>query len=82
MMDPKNLTLDIYNYIKKEMNRSKDFDLEANIIEEGLIDSTGILTLIIFLEERFGVEIDLEDINPENFARVGDIANFVNKLVS
>ena len=81
-MDPKNLTLDIYNYIKKEMNRSKDFDLEANIIEEGLIDSTGILTLIIFLEERFGVEIDLEDINPENFARVGDIANFVNKLVS
>jgi acyl carrier protein len=81
MMNPNNLTLDIYNYIKKEMNHSKDFDLEANIIEEGLVDSTGILALILFLEERFGIEIDLEDINPENFARVGAIADFVNKLV-
>jgi acyl carrier protein len=80
-MEPDNLIRDIYSYIKNEMNNSKNFDMETNIIEGGLIDSTGILALVIYLETKYGIEIDLEEINMENFAQVGKIAELVKKLV-
>jgi acyl carrier protein len=80
-MEIENLTLEIYTYIKKEMNHSNDFDLATNIVEEGLIDSMAILTLVQFLEQEYGVHIDFEDINPDNFRDVHVIAKFIKKLV-
>lgn len=80
-MEIENLTMEIYTYIKKEMNHSNDFDMATNIVEEGLIDSMAILTLVQFLEQKYGVVIDFEDINPDNFKDVGVIAKFIKKLV-
>lgn len=80
-MELESVTRDIYRYIKEEMNHSNDFEMGTNIIEGGLVDSTGILALVIFLETRYSIEIDLEDINEENFAQVGAIAEFVKKLM-
>ena len=80
-MEIENLTEDIYAYVKKEMNNSNDFDMATNIIEEGLVDSMAILTLVSFLENKYGVEIDFEEINPDNFANVGAIAKFIKKLI-
>jgi acyl carrier protein len=80
-MEIENLTMEIYTYIKKEMNHSNDFDMATNIVEEGLIDSMAILTLVQFLEQEYGVHIDFEDINPDNFRDVPVIAKFIKKLV-
>lgn len=80
-MEIENLTMEIYSYIKKEMNHSNDFDMATHVVEEGLIDSMAILTLVQFLEEKYGVVIDFEDINPDNFRDVGEIAKFIKKLV-
>ena len=63
------------------MNHSNDFDMATNIVEEGLIDSMAILALVQFLEQKYGVVIDFEDINPDNFRDVGVIAKFMKKLV-
>lgn len=68
---------DIHRYIKDEINYSKSFDPHTNIIEEGIIDSMGILSLVSFLETKYGIEIDLEEINADNFATVKKIAQFV-----
>lgn len=80
-MEIENLSMEIYSYIKKEMNHSNDFDMATHVVEEGLIDSMAILTLVQFLEEKYGVVIDFEDINPDNFRDVGEIAKFIKKLV-
>lgn len=68
---------DIRNYIRDEINFSKNFDPHTNIIEEGIIDSMGILALVSFLESKYRIEIDLEEITAENFATVNKIAEFV-----
>jgi len=80
-MEIENLTTEIYTHIKKEMNNSYDFDMGTNIVEEGIVDSMAILALVTFLEGKYGVEIDFEEITPDNFATVDAIAKFIKKLV-
>jgi acyl carrier protein len=53
-----------------------------SLIEAGLIDSTGILELVAFLETAFHIEIADEDIVPENLDTVAAIAAFVGRKQS
>ena len=44
-----------------------DFETEKELIDDGLLESFDVITLIAEIEERFGVEIPAEEIVPENF---------------
>ena len=44
----------------------EDFNDEDSFLESGIIDSTGVLELVLFLEENFGFKVDDEEIIPEN----------------
>lgn len=48
-----------------------------SLIEEGLIDSTGVLELVAFLEETFGLEIGDGEIVPDNLDSIAAIVAFV-----
>ena len=50
---------------------------DRSLIEEGLIDSTGVLELVSFLEEKFGLEIGDEEIVPANLDSIAAIVAFV-----
>jgi acyl carrier protein len=50
---------------------------DANLIEAEIIDSLGIFLLVDFLQERFGIEIDAEEINIENFTTIESICSLV-----
>jgi len=50
------------------------------IIDDGLLDSFDIISLVGELEEAFGVKIGLEHLEPENFNTVGAIKELLNKL--
>ncbi len=50
-----------------------------SFLEMGIIDSTGILELIYFLEEEFGVKVDDTEMIPENLDSIDNIAAFVTK---
>lgn len=50
---------------------------EANLIEEGILDSMMFVDLVLFIEERFGVVAELEDLEIEHFATVARMARFV-----
>lgn len=52
-------------------------DSWASFLEEGVIDSTGVLELVAFVEETFGIEVSDEEILPENFDSVVKLAAFV-----
>lgn len=51
-------------------------DYEEDLFANGL-DSLGIARLIAELEEKFSIEIDPEDILPENFVNVNAICNLI-----
>ena len=50
---------------------------EVSLLETGIIDSTGVLELITFIEGRFGVGVEDHEMLPDNFDSIGRIAAFV-----
>ncbi len=60
---------------------SDDISFEDNVsfLEEGIIDSTGILELIDFLEEEFDISVEDEEMIPENLDSLDNIAIYLGK---
>jgi acyl carrier protein len=49
----------------------------ASFLEEGIVDSTGVLELVMFVEEEFHVSVDDEEIIPENFDSVLGLTRYI-----
>lgn len=56
-----------------------DFELknDQSLMENGVVDSMGVMEMIQFLEEEFGVEVDDSEITEENLGSLDAIAGFV-----
>ncbi|MCU7809193.1 MAG: acyl carrier protein [Candidatus Thiodiazotropha sp. (ex Semelilucina semeliformis)] len=70
----------IRNYILENYLFSDDQALlnsKDSFLEKGILDSTGILEVIYFLEEDFKIKIDDEEMIPENLDSVNNIVNFI-----
>lgn len=52
---------------------------DTSFIEEGIIDSTGILELVFFLEESFGISIEDHELVPENMDSLQSISGFMDR---
>ncbi len=50
---------------------------EASFLEEGVVDSTGVLELVLFVEETFDLTVEDDEILPENFDSVNQLAAYV-----
>jgi acyl carrier protein len=50
---------------------------DMSLIESGIVDSTGILEVILFLESSFGIHVEDEETIPENLESISQIAAFV-----
>jgi acyl carrier protein len=55
---------------------------EESCMENGNIDSTGILELVSFLEQRYKIDIDAEEIIPENLDSIDRMAHFVSRKLA
>ena len=69
----------LWQFITTNFYPGEDFVLtdDASLLDSGLIDSTGVLELITFLEAEFGITIDDTEVVPENLDSIGRIAAFV-----
>ena len=66
--------------ILTELRPEFDFTQEGvNFIEEGMLDSFDVVSLVSDMEEEFGVLIDGTEILPENFCSVESIEALINK---
>ena len=52
---------------------------DASFLEEGIVDSLGVMDLILFIEEKFGVSVKDEDITPDNFDSVNKLAGYIQR---
>lgn len=50
-----------------------------SLLENGTMDSTGVMEVIHFLEEEFGITVEDEEMVPENLDSVDNIVAFVNR---
>ena len=68
----------IENFLFGEANGLKD---DTSFLEEGIIDSTGILELVTFLEDEFSITVEDEELIPENLDSIGNVANFLERKI-
>ena len=71
----------VRDYILENYLFSNDESLLRNdesFLDKGIIDSTGILEVISFLEEQFGIKVEDSEMMPENLDSVNNIVAFVN----
>lgn len=52
---------------------------DDSFLDKGIIDSTGILEVIMFLEEEFGISVDDDEMVPENLDSVSNVVAFINR---
>jgi len=69
----------IKTFIRTELiyDDEKDFDEDTNLIERGIIDSMSLVRLISFIEENYEIQVQDEDIVPENFSSLNKISSFI-----
>ena len=63
------------------MSSAKDMTLrdDVSLLEEGIMDSTGVLDLVMFIEETFGIRVKDEELVPENLDSVNKLVAFVER---
>lgn len=69
----------IADLLKDINGKDRISDFNMDLFENDMLDSLGIAQLVAALEENFNVEIDPEDILPENFSTINEIDALVHK---
>lgn len=72
----------VRHYIAENLLFSNDTSALANndsLLDKGIIDSTGILEVIYFLEQEFGIKVMDNELVPENLDSIDNIVHFVQK---
>ncbi len=52
---------------------------ETSFLDSGIIDSTGILELITFLEDTYNIKIEDDELIPENLDNLNNVAKFIEQ---
>ena len=71
---------EILRFVQSELSDgSFPVGAETDLLQEEIIDSLGVFTLIGFLEQRFGVKIDASEVDLDNFRTVAAIEQLVGR---
>ena len=72
----------IRSYIAKNILFSKNgypYPDDASFLYEGIIDSAHVLELVMFVEEKFQIRVEDEELVPDNFDSVSQLAAFIRR---
>lgn len=76
------LEVEIREFIVKNFLFGEDdgsLHSEDSLIERGVVDSSGVLEVVGFLDERFGVEVADHELVPSNFDSITKLAAFIER---
>ena len=62
--------------------REGELQDSSSFLENGLIDSTGILELISFMEEKYGIEVRENELVPENLDSVNGLVGYLQRKLT
>ena len=77
-----NIEEELRNFILENFiidENPSQLDKNQSFLESGIIDSTGILELVSFIEEHYHITVEDEDLIPDNLDSLNNVINFINK---
>ncbi len=72
-----NATVAIRGWLQENVTGSQDISDDEPLIEKGYLTSLQTVDLVMFMEDRFGITVEDEELNEENFASIRAIAELV-----
>jgi acyl carrier protein len=82
MMRATEIKAQIREYIARNLLFSEngfEYEDDDSFLQEGIVDSVGVLELVLFVEETFKVDVADHEITPDNFDTVSKLANYIRK---
>jgi len=55
---------------------------DENLFSSSVIDSFGLIDLVVYIEKEFSIDIDFEDLNEDNFSTINSITSFIENSVN
>ncbi len=68
--------------ILKSIRPDVDFEKESKLIDDGILESFDVIQIMMTFMEEFEVEIDADDIEPENLNSLDEIVSFMESRVN
>lgn len=79
-LDMNSITLEVRDYISRNFlfsDKGFQYSDDASFLEEGIIDSLGIIELVAFVEKTFNLSIADHELLPSNFDSVSRLSSFI-----
>lgn len=65
-------------YIKTELaTGNPELDPETNLVD--VVDSTAVMEIVVWIEGKFGFDVEIDDITPDNFGSVAKLSSYIEK---
>jgi methoxymalonate biosynthesis acyl carrier protein len=77
-----NAVSEIHGWLQENVTGSREISEDEPLIENGLLTSLQTVELVMFMEDKFGIMIEDEELNEENFASTRAIAELVSSKTS
>ena len=62
-------------------NHKENIDANKSLYENGIVDSTGVLEIVDFLEETFDIKIEDDELIPDNLDSIRKMSEFVQRKI-
>jgi acyl carrier protein len=84
VMQTTNIDLEIYKFIVDNFmfGQADGLKYDESLLQKGVIDSTGVLELVSFLQDNFNITVEDDEIIPANLEAINGIVAYVNKKLN
>ena len=66
---------DLIHYIQTQLAGKST--IEATTDLQGIVDSTAVMELVVWIEDNFGFDVEIDDITPEHFGSVSMLSTYI-----
>jgi acyl carrier protein len=82
-MNARDIQTEIHNFVVENFLFGKADGLtdDDSLVSKGVIDSTGVLELISFIQERFGIRMEDREVVPDNLDSIKNLVAFITRKV-
>jgi acyl carrier protein len=81
-VNTENATAEVRGWLQENVTGSRELPEDYPLIENGVLTSLQTVELVMFLEDRFGITVEDEELDEENFGSINAIAELVASKTS